>query len=122
MIKSILTVDDSKITRDLVRHTLESKGYLVSEAVDGADGLSKAKANTFSIIITDQNMPNMEGITMIRILRALPSYKTVPILLLTTGLGGDHIKEDCKKAGATGILIKPFNPDKLLEVVKKLIG
>jgi two-component system chemotaxis response regulator CheY len=122
MVKSILTIDDSKITRSLVRHTLENLGYQVTEAVDGADGLKKARERKFSIVITDQNMPNLEGIPLIRILRALPDYKDVPILLLTTGLGEKNLKDDSKKAGATGILIKPFNPDKLSELVKKLIG
>jgi two-component system chemotaxis response regulator CheY len=122
MIKSILTIDDSKITRSLVRHTLENLGYQVTEAVDGADGLRKAKEQKFSIVITDQNMPNLEGIPLIRILRALPDYKSIPILLLTTGLGEKNLKDDSKKAGATGVLIKPFNPEKLAEVVKKLIG
>jgi two-component system chemotaxis response regulator CheY len=122
MVKSILTVDDSKITRSLVRHTLESLGYRVTEAADGAEGLKKAKEQKFSIVITDQNMPNLQGIPLIRILRALPEYKTIPILLLTTGLGEKNLKDDSKKAGATGVLIKPFNPEKLAEVVKKLIG
>lgn len=121
MSKTILTVDDSPSIRQMVGFTLKSAGYEVSEAVDGQDGLDKAKSRTFSLILTDQNMPRMDGLTLIKTLRTLPQYRTVPILMLTTE-SGDAMKMQGKAAGATGWLVKPFDPQKLLEVVKKVIG
>ncbi|MBZ0092603.1 MAG: response regulator [Sulfuricellaceae bacterium] len=121
MAKIVLTVDDSASIRQMVAFTLKSAGYEVVEAVDGADGLQKAKAKAVNLILSDQNMPKMDGITMIKELRALPQYKTVPILMLTTE-SGETMKSQGKAAGATGWLVKPFDPQKLLEVVKKVIG
>lgn len=121
MSKSILTVDDSTSIRQMVVVTLKGAGYTIVEAVDGQDGLDKAKAGTFNLILTDQNMPKMDGITLIKSLRALPQYRSVPILMLTTE-SGDAMKAQGRAAGATGWLIKPFDPVKLLEVVKKVIG
>jgi two-component system chemotaxis response regulator CheY len=121
MAKSILAVDDSASIRQMVGFTLKSSGYEVVEAVDGMDGLEKAKGKSFNLILTDQNMPRMDGLTLIKNLRALPQYKTVPILMLTTE-SSDAMKQQGRTAGATGWLVKPFDPQKLVEVVKKVIG
>jgi two-component system chemotaxis response regulator CheY len=119
--KMVLTVDDSKSIREMVTFTLKSAGYEVVEAVDGEDGLNKAKGQSVQMVLTDQNMPKMDGLTLIKCLRALPTYQKTPILMLTTE-SGDAMKAQGKAAGATGWLVKPFNPEKLLEVVKKVIG
>jgi len=121
MAKSILAVDDSASIRQMVGFTLKSSGYEVVEAIDGMDGLDKAKGKSFNLILTDQNMPRMDGLTLIKSLRALPQYKTVPILMLTTE-SSDAMKQQGRAAGATGWLVKPFDPQKLVEVVKKVIG
>ena len=121
MAKTILTVDDSASIRSMVTFTLRSAGYDVLEAVDGEDGLAKAKASAVSLVLTDQNMPKMDGLTLIKALRALAQYKSAPILMLTTE-SGDAMKASGRAAGATGWLVKPFDPPKLLEVVKKVIG
>ena len=121
MSKTILAVDDSASIRQMVAFTLKSSGYEVVEAVDGMDGLEKAKAKSFSLILTDQNMPRMDGLTLVKNLRALAQYKSVPILMLTTE-SSDAMKVQGKAAGATGWLVKPFDPQKLIEVVKKVIG
>lgn len=121
MAKTILTVDDSASIRQMVSFTLKSSGYEVTEAVDGQDGLDKAKAKAYDLILSDQNMPRMDGLTLIKNLRALPQYRSVPILMLTTE-SGDAMKSAGKAAGATGWLVKPFDPQKLVEVVKKVIG
>lgn len=121
MAKSVLTVDDSASIRQMVAFTLKTAGYEVIEAVDGQDGLAKAKSKTVDLVLTDQNMPKMDGLTLIKTLRGLPQYKTAPILMLTTE-SSDAMKAQGKAAGATGWLVKPFDPQKLLEVVKKVIG
>jgi two-component system, chemotaxis family, chemotaxis protein CheY len=121
MAKSVLTVDDSASIRQMVAFTLKSAGYEVLEGVDGEDGLSKAKGRTVDLVLTDQNMPRMDGITLIRTLRGLPQYRSTPILILTTE-SSDAMKAAGRSAGATGWLVKPFDPQKLLEVVKKVLG
>jgi len=121
MSKTILAVDDSASIRQMVAFTLKSSGYEVVEAVDGMDGLEKAKSKSFNLILTDQNMPRMDGLTLVKNLRALAQYKSVPILMLTTE-SSDAMKAQGKAAGATGWLVKPFDPQKLIEVVKKVIG
>src|SRR3954462_13269874 len=121
MTKTVLAVDDSASIRQMVAFTLKSAGYHVLEAVDGEDGLSKATGTGVNLVLTDQNMPKMDGLTLVRSLRGLPQYKTVPILMLTTE-SGDSMKAEGKAAGATGWLVKPFDPAKLVEVVKKVIG
>ena len=121
MAKTILAVDDSASIRQMVSFTLKSAGYEVVEAVDGMDGLDKAKARSVNLVLTDQNMPRMDGLTLIKNLRALPQYKAVPILMLTTE-SSDAMKQQGRAAGATGWLVKPFDPQKLVEVVKKVIG
>lgn len=121
MAKMVLTVDDSRSIREMVTFTLKSAGYDVVEAVDGEDGLNKAKSQSVQLVLTDQNMPKMDGLTLIKTLRTLPSYSTTPILMLTTE-SDDSMKAQGKAVGATGWIVKPFNPEKLLEVVKKVIG
>lgn len=121
MAKTILAVDDSASIRQMVSFTLKSAGYDVIEAADGMDGLDKAKAHSVNLILTDQNMPRMDGLTLIRSLRALPQYKTTPILMLTTE-SSEAMKSQGRAAGATGWLVKPFDPQKLIEVVRKVIG
>jgi len=121
MAKTILAVDDSSSIRQMIVFTLKGAGYQVVEAVDGNDGLNKAKANAIDLILTDQNMPNMDGLTMIKNLRAGAKYRATPILMLTTE-SSDAMKSQGRAAGATGWLVKPFDPQKLLEVVKKVIG
>lgn len=118
---SILAVDDSASMRQMVSFTLKGAGYDVTEATDGDEALKIAKSNSFNLVITDINMPNMDGITLTKELRALPSYKFIPILTLTTEASADK-KMAGKQAGATGWIVKPFNPDQLLATVKKVLG
>ncbi len=119
--KTVLAVDDSASIRQMVSFTLKSAGYDVVEAADGMDGLDKAKGRPFNLVLTDQNMPRMDGLTLIKSLRGLPAYQSVPILMLTTE-SSDTMKSQGRSAGATGWLVKPFDPNKLIEVVKKVIG
>jgi two-component system chemotaxis response regulator CheY len=119
--KVVLTVDDSASIRQMVSFTLKSAGYEVVEAADGEEGLTKAKGRTVDLVLTDQNMPKMDGLTLIKSLRGLPQYRSTPILMLTTE-SSEAMKSAGRSAGATGWLVKPFDPSRLLEVVKKVIG
>lgn len=119
--KTVLTVDDSVSIRQMVTFTLKSAGYEVVQAADGEEGLAVAKAKSVQLVITDQNMPKMDGLSLVRALRATPAHARTPILLLTTE-SSDTMKAQGKAAGATGWLVKPFDPTKLLEVVKRCIG
>lgn len=119
--KTILAIDDSPSMRQMVAFTLQAHGYAVVEAVDGIDGLNKAQAQPASLVLTDQNMPGMDGLALIRTLRGLPQYRSVPILMLTTE-AGEAMKAAGRAAGATGWMVKPFDPQKLIEVVRKVIG
>ncbi|MCQ2003293.1 response regulator [Rhizobium sp. NRK18] len=121
MSANILTVDDSASIRLTTRIALTGAGYTVTEAVDGADGLDKMKAGSFDLIVTDLNMPNMDGLTMIRSLRQLPAYMGTPVVFLTTESDGE-LKQQAKSAGATGWLTKPFEPDTLVKIVRKVLG
>lgn len=121
MAKKILTVDDSISMRQMITFTLRENGYEVVEAVDGQDAISKAQNQSFDLIFTDQNMPNIDGLTLIQMLRVLPQHETTPILMLTTE-ASDDMKKMGRAAGATGWLVKPFDPQKLLDVVKKVLG
>jgi two-component system chemotaxis response regulator CheY len=121
MAKTILVVDDSGSLRQMVVFSLKSAGYQVIEAVDGQDGLDKAKLEVVDLVMTDQNMPRMDGITLIKNLRTLEVYAKVPILMLTTE-SSDVMKQQGKAAGANGWLVKPFDPQRLIEVVKKVLG
>jgi len=118
---TILAVDDSASMRQMVTFTLKGAGFDVVDAVDGVDALNKAKAKKFDLVVTDVNMPNKDGITLIKDLRGLPDYKFTPMLMLTTESGSDK-KMQGKAAGATGWIVKPFNPDQLLKTVKKVLG
>jgi len=121
MAKTILAVDDSGSLRQMVTFSLKAAGYDVIEAVDGQDGLDKARKQTVDLVLTDQNMPRMDGLSLIKALRGMTSYQRVPILMLTTESGED-MKAQGKAAGANGWLVKPFDPQRLTEVVKKVIG
>ncbi len=121
MRKTVLAIDDSASMRQMVSFTLKSAGYDVIEAADGVDGLKKAQSAVFDLVLTDQNMPHMDGLTLIKSLRAMADYRSVPILMLTTE-SSDEIKSLGRAAGATGWLVKPFDPAKLIEVVRKVIG
>lgn len=121
MAKTILAVDDSASIRQMVSFTLKDAGYDVVEAVDGEDALDKARNHNVSLILADINMPRMDGLTLVKSLRGLPRYRTAPILMLTTE-SSDVMKAQGRAAGATGWLVKPFGPKRLVEVVKKLLG
>ena len=121
MAKTILAVDDSSSLRQMVAFSLKAAGYQVVEAVDGQDGLDKARQQVVDLVLTDQNMPRMDGLSLIRQLRGLPEYQKVPILMLTTE-SSDEMKSKGRAAGANGWLVKPFDPQRLIEVVKKVIG
>jgi two-component system chemotaxis response regulator CheY len=118
---SILTVDDSASIRQAIKIALSGEGYAVTEAVNGQDGLDKASAGGFDLIVTDLNMPVMDGLAMIRELRQRPAGAGVPILFLTTESDAE-IKAQAKAAGATGWLTKPFDPEQLVRVVKKVLA
>ena len=117
---SILAVDDSASMRQMVSFTLKSAGYNVVEAVDGQDAWEKAGGRSFDLVLTDQNMPRMDGISLTRKLREDPQFKSTPILILTTE-SSDQLKQAGRAAGATGWLVKPFDPNKLIEVIQKVI-
>ena len=121
MTAKILTVDDSASIRLTTRVTLSNAGYTVTEAVDGMDGLNKLKAGEFDLVVTDLNMPNMDGLTMIRELRKLPAHTGVPVIFLKTESDGE-IKQQAKAAGATGWLTKPFDPESLVKIARKVLG
>ena len=121
MTANILTVDDSASIRLTTRIALTNAGYTVTEAVDGLDGIAKLKSGQFDLIITDLNMPNMDGLTMIRQLRQMPDHTGIPVIFLTTESDGE-IKQQAKAAGATGWLTKPFDPESLVKVSKKVLG
>ena len=116
----ILTVDDSPSMRKMVSFTLIGAGYQVVEAVDGIDAFEKAQKQTFDLVLTDQDMPRLDGLGLTRKLREHAHFKTVPILMLTTE-SSDLMNQAGRAAGATGWLVKPFDPAKLIEVVKKVI-
>ncbi|MEO8057830.1 MAG: response regulator [Burkholderiales bacterium] len=117
---SILAVDDSASMRQMVSFTLKNAGYHVVEAVDGQDALEKAGTRDFDLVLTDQNMPRLDGIGLTKKLRDNPKFKTTPILILTTE-SSDQMKQAGRGAGATGWLVKPFDPTKLIEVIKKVV-
>ena len=119
--KTILTVDDSASLRQMVSLTLSSAGYRVIEAVNGAEGFTKATTTPINAVITDLNMPVMNGLEFIRKFRAHPASKGVPVLLLTTE-SDEELKRQAKEAGAIGWIVKPFNQDQLLAVIRKVAG
>lgn len=117
---SILAVDDSASMRQMVSFTLKSAGYQVVEAVDGQDAYEKASQRRFDLVLTDQNMPRLDGIGLTRKLRETSQFKATPILILTTE-SSDQMKQAGRSAGATGWLVKPFDPARLVEVIQKVI-
>ena len=121
MSASILTVDDSASIRLTTRVALSNAGYQITEAVDGMDGIAKLNAGQFDLIVTDLNMPNMDGLTMIRELRKMPAHMGVPVIFLTTESDND-MKQQAKAADATGWLTKPFDPESLVKIVRKVLG
>lgn len=118
---NMLVVDDSASMRNMVKATLMSVGHQVKDAENGEAALNLAKSSKFDAVITDLNMPVMDGITLTKQLRGLSTYTYTPILLLTTESAGDK-KMAGKEAGATGWLVKPFNPEKLLSTVDRVLG
>lgn len=118
---TILIVDDTTSMRQMISFTLNSAGHEVLEASDGDEALKLANENTFDLIITDINMPNMDGIELVRSLRNNTNYKFTPIILLTTE-SQQSKRDEGKSAGATGWIVKPFNPEQLIQVVEKVLG
>jgi len=116
----IMTVDDSVSMRMMVRMSLEQAGFDVIEAEDGVDALEKLSDSRCHLIIADLNMPNMNGIELIKKLREHPEYRFTPILMLTTESSGSK-KEEGRDVGATGWIVKPFKPEKLIGVVRKIL-
>ncbi|WP_044562732.1 response regulator [Azospirillum sp. B4] len=121
MAKTVLSVDDSPSVRQMVKLTLAGAGYTVLQAADGAEGLAKAKDTAVDLVVTDLNMPVMNGLDLIRALRQLPAYRGVPILFLTTESDA-AMKQEAKAAGATGWITKPFQQEQLVSVVRKVLG
>lgn len=117
----ILIVDDSASMRNMVTATLQSAGHQIKDAADGQQAFNTAKGDKFDAVITDLNMPVMNGLELVKNLRTLPSYKYTPILLLTTESSAEK-KSEGRSVGATGWLVKPFNPEKLLATVSKVLG
>lgn len=117
----ILAVDDSASMRQMVSFTLKGAGFDVREATDGVEALAIAKAEKFDLVLTDVNMPNMNGIELVKTLRQIDTYRFTPMLMLTTESASD-MKMQGKQAGATGWIVKPFNPDQLLSTIKRVLG
>ena len=121
MSKVILTADDSASIRQMVTFTITNAGYEVIEAVEGGGALQKVEGKSIDMVITDLNMPNLNGIELIKKLREHPQHKFVPIVLLTTESQAEK-KQEGKKAGATGWIVKPFKPEQLIGIIKKVLG
>ena len=117
----ILAVDDSPSMREMLAAVLRDSGYQVVEAEDGVKALEVAKSRSIDVVLTDQNMPNMDGLSLVKNLRSLPAYKDTPIMMLTTESSAE-MKQKGRDAGATGWMVKPFDPDKLVRMLKSLIG
>ncbi len=120
MSKTALVVDDSASMRQMVTFTLQSAGFETIEGINGVDALANSANKAIDLVVTDLNMPEMNGIELIKELRAKPEFKFTPIVLLTTE-SQDAKKQEGRAAGATGWMVKPFNPDQLLTVVKKVV-
>lgn len=118
--QSILAADDSASMRKMVAFTLTGAGFHVVEAVDGQDAFEKAQHHSIDLVLTDQNMPRLDGLGLTRKLREHPKFKTIPILILTTE-SSDPMKQAGRAAGATGWLVKPFDPTRLIDVIHKVI-
>ena len=120
MSKTILVVDDSASMRNLVNMTLNDDGFEVIEAFDGQDALRKLAGQKIHLVISDVNMPNMDGITFVTEMKKLPAYKFVPVIMLTTE-GSDEKKKAGQAAGAKAWVVKPFQPAQMLAAVRKLL-
>lgn len=120
MSHTIMTVDDSPSIRQMVGFTLRQAGHQVVEAVDGRDALEKLQRQSVSLILTDLNMPNLDGLELIRRARALPACRFIPIVLLTTESLAEK-KQEARAAGATGWIVKPFTPQQLIAVISKVL-
>lgn len=120
MASVILAVDDSASMRQMVNFTLKGAGYQVVQAVDGVEALEYARQNSVDLVLTDVNMPRMDGITLVRELRGLPTYRYTPMLVLTTESSQEK-KMQGKQAGATGWIVKPFNPEQLLATIARVL-
>lgn len=120
MTKQALVVDDSASMRQMVSFTLDHAGFDVIEAENGQDALDQMIDKTVNVVVTDLNMPVMNGMQLIRALRTQPKFKAVPILMLTTE-SQQEAKQEGKAAGATGWIVKPFNPEQLIRVVNKVV-
>lgn len=121
MAKTIMIVDDSASLRQVVNIALKGAGYDVIEACDGQDALSKLNGQKIHLIISDVNMPNMDGLTFVREARQLPAYKFTPVIMLTTE-AGDTKKQEGQAAGAKAWVTKPFQPAQMLTAVSKLVA
>lgn len=119
--KTVLTVDDASTMRKLIGFTLSAAGYEVIEAANGAQALELLKSRPVSLIASDVNMPGMDGIELTRQIRNLPGCSRVPILILTTE-SDPGVKAKAKAAGATGWIVKPFQPPELTAIVKRVLG
>ena len=119
--RSILVVDDTRSMRMMVANVLTAAGYDVSEAGDGAEALEKARVRVFDLVVTDHNMPRMDGVTLVRALRGLAEYDAVALIVLSTETGAE-LKAKGRDAGATGWMAKPFDPEKMLGIVRQFIA
>jgi two-component system, chemotaxis family, chemotaxis protein CheY len=120
MTKSILVVDDTRSMRKMVAAVLETAGYKVEEAADGVEALELARRQVYDLVVTDQNMPRMDGISLIRELRSLVAYDPVALLVLSTEVNPE-LKQQGREAGATGWMAKPFDPQRMLDIVRTFI-
>ena len=119
MAKRVMAVDDSATVRQVLQMTLEGAGYQVVEAVDGKDALNKLAGTQIDMMVTDLNMPNMDGIELIKNVRQSPGNRFMPIIMLTTESQPEK-KQEGKAAGASGWIVKPFKPEQLLAVVRMI--
>jgi two-component system chemotaxis response regulator CheY len=121
MNKSILVVDDTRSMRKMVVTVLQAAGYAVEEAGDGAEALELARSRVFDLVVTDHNMPRMDGVTLVRSLRGLPEYDDIALIVLSTETGTE-LKAKGREAGATGWMAKPFDPQKMLDIVRQFVA
>jgi len=121
MSKTILTVDDSTSMRQMLAFILKGAGYEVVQASNRDEALGFAGKQAFDMVLTDQNMPGGDGLELVSALRALPTYASTPIIMLTTE-SSDDMKNKGRAAGATGWMVKPFDPNRLLEIVRKFVS
>ena len=120
MSKTILVIDDSASMRQMISMTLHGAGYSVVEAQDGKDALSKLDGSKYNLIVSDVNMPNMDGLSFVKAAKQLPAYKFTPVIMLTTE-AGEAKKAEGKAAGVRAWIVKPFQPPMLLDAVSKLV-